>query len=195
MMLSEEDGAIAVSTARKAVEAECRGGVTDFPQGVIFSEPAGVFVTISEYPSGYLRGCIGYPEPVFPFGEALIRAAVSACHDPRFYPLTSVEAKECTVEVTRLTPPEELMFKDTADMLSQIELGRDGAILEAFGRRALFLPQVAPEQGWNKSEMFDALSRKAGLRTDAWKEPGVRVWTFRGEIFSETEPYGRAERR
>jgi len=195
MIFPEKDGLRAVVIARMAVDAECAGMETDPPSDGSFSEPAGVFVTLSEYPSGDLRGCIGFPEPVFPFGIALVRAAASACHDPRFDPLTSVEADRCTVEITRLTLPEELSFEDADDMLCQIELGRDGVILEAKGRRALFLPQVAPEQGWNKGEMFDALSRKAGLRTDSWRSAGIRVWVFRGEIFSETEPHGIAERR
>jgi uncharacterized protein len=99
------------------------------------------------------------------------------------------------VEVTILTTPVELEFSGTSEMLSQIEIGRDGVIMESTGQRALFLPQVAPEQGWNKEQMFSALSFKAGLNRNAWKGKGVRVWTFRGEVFSEIMPYGEVVRK
>ena len=41
---------------------------------------------------------------------------------------------------------------------------------EKGGRSAVFLPQVAPEQGWGRDEMLDNLSRKAGLPPGSWKE-------------------------
>ncbi|UAL07486.1 MAG: TIGR00296 family protein [Candidatus Methanogranum gryphiswaldense] len=195
MIFTDEDGRIAVKTARSVVDAESAGRKIDPVLPDSFSQKSGVFVTISWYPSGELRGCIGFPEPVFSLSEALVKAASFACHDPRFMPLTLREAKECTVEVTILTTPVELEFSGTSEMLSQIEIGRDGVIMESTGQRALFLPQVAPEQGWNKEQMFGALSFKAGLNRNAWKGKGVRVWTFRGEVFSEIMPYGEVVRK
>lgn len=194
MPLSDEDGVVAVRAARTAIDAEVAGRAVDLSFPRTFSERYGVFVTISLYPSGDLRGCIGYPEPVYPLEEALIGAAISACHDPRFPPLTPDEAKGCTVEVTVLTPPSELDFTDAEDLVSKIELGIDGIILQARGRRSLFLPQVAPEQGWDTVQTLDALAGKAGLRPKAWTEDGVRIWTFQGEIFSEAAPYGKVIR-
>ncbi len=194
MPLSDEDGVIAVRAARTVIDAEVSGKSVDLSFPRSFSGNRGVFVTISLYPSGDLRGCIGFPEPVRPLEEALVEAAVSACHDPRFPPLTAGEARECTVEVTVLTPPAELEFSDAGDLLPQIELGIDGIILQVRGRRALFLPQVAPEQGWSKEQTFDALAGKAGLPARAWREGDVRVWTFKGDIFSEAAPYGKVVR-
>ena len=63
-------------------------------------------------------------------------------------------------------------------------LGRDGMTLEKDGRFAVFLPQVAPEQGWDLPTTLSALSRKAGLPADAWRE-GARFETFRAEVFHE----------
>lgn len=194
MTLTDEEGKIAVKAARIVIDAESSGKHAEPPLPDSFSQKSGVFVTISWYPSGELRGCIGIPEPVFSLAEALLKAASSACHDPRFHDLTLREVRGCTVEVTVLTPPVELKFKDKDEMLSQIELGRDGVIMECTGRRALFLPQVAPEQGWNKQQMFEALSFKAGLNRDAWRKEGVRVWNFKGEVFSEKMPYGEVVR-
>ncbi len=195
MTLTDSDGVSAVRVARVVIDAECAGmgSNPDIPDS--FSIMRGVFVTVSEYPSMNLRGCIGFPEPVFLLKDALVRAAVSVCHDPRFEPLTSVEARNCVVEVTVLTSPKELSFKDYSEMLSMIELGRDGVIMEYMGHRALFLPQVASEQGWDKFQMFEALSYKAGLDRKAWKNKGVRIWAFGGEVFSEIMPYGDVVRK
>jgi len=51
---------------------------------------------------------------------------------------------------------------------------------------AVFLPQVAPEQGWDVSEMLTHLSVKAGLPGDAWKE-GASFLVFQADVFGEEE--------
>ena len=66
-----------------------------------------------------------------------------------------------------------------------IEIGRDGLILESRGRRGLLLPQVATEWGFDRERFLQEVSRKAGLPPDAWREPEARVWIFQAEVFSE----------
>ncbi len=81
---SDEEGEFAVRTARKVVEKFLESGNVpqiQFPKR--FEEKSGVFTTISIYPSGELRGCIGYPEPVFPLKEALVNSALAAAFDDR----------------------------------------------------------------------------------------------------------------
>lgn len=190
-----ELGIAAVKAARKAAEAETERRSVDpeLPGG--FGHRSGAFVTISDYPSGDLRGCIGYPEPALPLGEAIVSAARSACHDPRFPPLTSREASDCTFEVTILTPPEGIEFDSPEDLLDKIEIGRDGLIISYMGRRGLLLPQVPVEWKWNKAEYLSHLSMKAGLSQDAWKEKGVVIDRFEGEIFAEETPRGEVVRK
>lgn len=190
-----EYGRIAVKAARAAAEAETRGEPAEVRISGPFSESCGVFVTVSEFPSGDLRGCIGYPEPIFPLEKGLVKAAVSACHDPRFPPLTLEEAKACTFEITILTPPEEIHFSDPEELVRKIVIGRDGLIMELEGRRGLFLPQVPVEWGWDVYEYLAHLSVKAGLPPFAWSRPGVRFSRFEGEIFSEVSPDGEVERK
>ena len=84
----------------------------------------------------------------------------------------------CDFHTHALTPPEAV------GSWREIVLGRDGVTLEKDGRFAVFLPQVAPEQGWDLETMLGALSRKAGLPEDAWRE-GARFETFRAEVFHE----------
>lgn len=183
-------GRESVLIARAAAEAETENNPKDpsIPEG--FDEPSGAFVTINRYPSGELRGCIGYPEPVFPLGTAIIEAARSACHDPRFCPLSFKEAKECVFEVTILTPPEIIDYTTPEDLINKIEIGRDGLIMSHRGRRGLLLPQVPTERGWDTVTYLEQLSMKAGLPADIWKKERVTVEKFSGTVYAETSPYG-----
>jgi AMMECR1 domain-containing protein len=54
------------------------------------------------------------------------------------------------------------------------------------GHSAVFLPQVATEQGWHREEMLDNLCSKAGLNRDCWKM-GCQLSTFQAVVFSEGE--------
>jgi AMMECR1 domain-containing protein len=54
--------------------------------------------------------------------------------------------------------------------------------LEKNGRHAVFLPQVAPEQGWDLATTLAHLCRKAGLPNDAWRQ-GARLHVFEAEVF------------
>ena len=84
--MDTEDGILAVKAARSSIEAETQGLSPELDLPRSFDRKSGVFVTINTYPDGNLRGCIGYPEPVYPLKDALVFSAQSACHDPRFCP-------------------------------------------------------------------------------------------------------------
>lgn len=184
-------GEEAVALARSAVEAEVRGGrPIDVPDPG-FDGRAGAFVTLSTFPRGDLRGCIGIPLPVMPLRDAIVRAGRSACHDPRFPDLTEGELGSVNVEVTVLSPPRTIRAGRPEDIPDAIEIGRDGLILEYMGASGLFLPQVPVEQGWDAEEYLDHLCLKAGLRPGMWRSPGARVSSFTGEAWHETEPRGR----
>ena len=184
-----EEGTFAVKAARKSIESETLGlsPEIDFPKS--FDVKSGVFVTINTYPQGNLRGCIGYPEPVFPLKDALVFSAQSACHDPRFMPLSEREAANCTVEVTILSEPV-LMECEKKDLPKNIIIGRDGLIIQFGRRRGLLLPQVPVEWGWDQEEFLVQLCAKAGLPPDAWMLKDTMIWSFTGEIFKETSPRG-----
>jgi AMMECR1 domain-containing protein len=65
-----------------------------------------------------------------------------------------------------------------------IVLARDGVLLNKQGRGAVFLPQVAPEQGWTLDMTLSALSRKAGLPMNAWQS-GADLQVFQALVFHE----------
>ena len=70
------------------------------------------------------------------------------------------------------------------DSYKDIVIGKHGVYLIKNGKNAVFLPQVAPEQGWDLEETLTHLSMKAGLPSDAWKK-GAEFLVFTAQVFSE----------
>lgn len=68
----------------------------------------------------------------------------------------------------------------------EIVIGRHGIILRKDGRSATFLPQVAPEQGWNRETTLRHLAMKAGLGPDGWRE-GASFSVYEAIVFTEGE--------
>ncbi len=184
-------GKEAVALARQVIESYVRGNAPDADIPSDFNTLAGAFVTLHTHPDRQLRGCVGIPEPVMSLGDAIIRAAVSACQDPRFPPLRLDEVDGVVVEVSILTPPQRIVAEGPADIIRSIVIGRDGLIIEKHGQRGLLLPQVPVEWGWDPEQYLENLCRKAGLRPDDWKD--AELYSFESIIFTETEPRGDVE--
>lgn len=127
-----------------------------------------------------LRGCIGTLEPQEPLYRSVIRyAAHSAFEDPRFSPVEARELPGLTLEVSALTSLRPIAGPE------EIVAGRDGVQLEKGVYRAVFLPQVATEQGWQTWQLLEQLSLKAGLLQDGWM--GATLWIFQADVFGEEE--------
>ena len=183
-LLTAEEGACAVRLARSVLEQKI-GGTTfsPIPLAPIFNEKRGVFVTLTR--DGELRGCIGFPYPTFPLGEAIREAAISAAlQDPRFPPLRATELPCIRVEVTVLSLPQ-LMTAEPAARPGAVEIGKHGLIARGYGRSGLLLPQVPVEWNWDSQEFLDHTCMKAGLPGGCWKEDCVEFYTFEGQIFHE----------
>lgn len=183
-LLSPDEGECAIQIARAALQnavARQRMPVQKLP--AVFREKRGVFVTLTK--NGDLRGCIGFPYPVMPLGEAIPSAAESAAlQDPRFPPVSQTELPAIRLEVTVLTVPVllECLPKDRP---AHIEVGRHGLIIRGQGTSGLLLPQVATDYGWNATEFLDHTCAKAGFRSRCWDSDRVEVLTFEGQIFPE----------
>ncbi|MFC1770518.1 AmmeMemoRadiSam system protein B [Candidatus Margulisiibacteriota bacterium] len=137
----------------------------------------GAFVTLKK--RGQLRGCIGEILPRQELYKAIIDQAINAAaNDHRFQPVSPDEVKELEFEISALSQPEPVEnYKD-------IVLGKHGIIIQKDGRSAVFLPQVAPEQGWTLEETLTHLSMKAGLSGDSWKS-GMQFLVFEATVFHE----------
>ncbi len=137
---------------------------------------AAVFVTLFE--QSELRGCMGALEPLRALPQAVADACLlAALDDPQFWPVRASELPDIDLEISVLGPMQP------ASQPEQIRLGTDGVVVEAPGRRALLLPQVAPEQGWDAPQLWQGVCRKAGLDDDAWRAPGARLSTFQAVRF------------
>ena len=199
-LLSAEDGKILVGTARRAI-ADHLAGKKLLPianVGPDLDSPRGVFVTLFDQArSRRLRGCIGNPFPKTSLLNETMRCAVDAATmDPRFVPVRKDEfLQSITVEVTVLSPLEDILVKSPLDLILNIKVGRDGLFVDGFGTRGLLLPQVAVDAGFDEEEFLNECCLKAGLMPDAWVTGSVRVARFQGQIFSEDEPGGRVFER
>ncbi len=150
---------------------------TDNPR---FLRPGGAFVTLKKH--GDLRGCIGYIYSERPLYETIQQAAVAAAtQDPRFPPVRLAEMAEITIEISLLSPLERV--RDVNDIV----VGKHGLLIRRGYYQGLLLPQVAPEQGWNREQFLEGVCYKAGLPSDAWKDPATELYSFTAEVFSEGE--------
>jgi AmmeMemoRadiSam system protein A len=182
-VLSAEGRRQLLALARGTLEAHFRGEPPSrlpSDRSETFGDPRAVFVTLRM--GDRLRGCIGTIAPEGDLSRTVPRFALRAAfEDPRFSGLASDELPGCTIEISVLTAPLPL------DDPEEIVIGRDGLILEIAGRRALLLPQVATEWGFDRTTFLGELSRKAGLPPDAWRQPEAKLWSFQAEVFAEDE--------
>lgn len=182
-MLNESQRATAHDLVKRALaQAVSKGRETPMPSDepaakeAPFNERFGVFVTLHDA-SGDLRGCIGNILPVATLAEGLWgRAQDAALNDPRFDPVTPAELSSLSIEISVLSRPVSVASPN------DIEIGRHGILLKKRGRSAVFLPQVAPEQGWNLETTLNHLALKAGLAPGAWRE-GASFEVFEAEVF------------
>ncbi len=189
MLLTLEEGTIAVRLARKAIETYLsEGRVIQERLTGVFEQKRGVFTTLTKH--GELRGCIGFPYPIKRLDEAIIESAIAAAtDDPRFPPVQLDEMDEIVVEVTILTPPEKLNVKPT-ELPKHVEIGRHGLMVKRGFYSGLLLPQVAVEFGFDAEEFLSQTCMKAGLPPDCWLMEGTEVYRFEGQIFKEVRPRG-----
>jgi len=194
-MLTVAEQQTLLRLARETIETRLRTG--DMPEDVearhaitpALKEKAGAFVTLKI--GDTLRGCIGrigYPDEagsLLPIYRTIMLMSVqSALRDPRFRPVQAEELDSISIEISVLTIAREVGGSE--DFIP----GRHGIIISQGGRSAVFLPQVAPEQGWGRDETLRHLCLKAGLPEDAWKEEGMKFFIFTAQVFSEHSSRG-----
>ena len=176
-----------IQTARRAIKQYVKNGKKISVNNYLekYNNKRGVFVTIYKKNPKSLRGCIGFPYPSFPLIEALIEAAISACNDPRFPPLSEDELDQITIEISILTEPKLINVKDPKEYLKKIEIGKDGLIIKKGVFSGLLLPQVAVEQKWNVEQFLENICLKAGLTIDSWMDETSKIYKFQAEIIHE----------
>jgi AmmeMemoRadiSam system protein A len=183
--LTEQDRKQLLALARKTIDyaLEKRRVPQASELGVPISDamrcPRAAFVTLKK--DHMLRGCIGDIFPQKPLYKSVIQNAIHACFNDRRFPQVSKdECKDITIEISALTAPSPVASAD------EIRIGTDGVVLNKDGHSAVFLPQVAPEQGWDLDQTLTQLSLKAQLPGDAWKQ-GAGFLVFQADVFGESD--------
>ncbi len=129
---------------------------------------AATFVTLQLH--NQLRGCIGTLQAYQPLVKDVSQHAFDAAFkDPRFTSVNSEEAEQLEIHISILTPDEAIEFTSEEDLLSQLEPGIDGLIIEDGSHRATFLPSVW-EQLPDRQQFLQHLKQKAGLSADHWSD-------------------------
>ncbi len=187
--LTSDQGTEAVALARATLESlllhdgSLAGWYATSDERETLRARAGAFVTLNHKgvqagDPGRLRACMGLIEAGQALSEAVVRASVWASQDPRFPRLKAGELSGLEVEVSVLSPVRRVVGPEA------IVVGKHGVILEKGRHRAVFLPHVATEQGWDRQTMLEQLSRKAGLPSDGWRV-GAHFDVFTAQIFGE----------
>jgi AmmeMemoRadiSam system protein B/AmmeMemoRadiSam system protein A len=179
--LQDSEKRILLKLARETIRRYLATGtvplVRNLPARMNFAQ--GAFVTLRKL--GELRGCIGHIPPDFELGKIVANVSMlSAFEDRRFAPVRMDELEDIEIEISVLTPMKPIASAE------EIVPGRDGVQISKAGRTAVFLPQVATEQNWDRTEMLENLCFKGALPSGCWRhEASLR--TFQAEVFSESQ--------
>jgi AmmeMemoRadiSam system protein A len=177
--LSNSEKEDLLKVARNAIEARVRGNRNPPGVGTVsgsLAEPRGAFVSL--YKKGMLRGCIGSVISDNALAETVEEMAIAAAtRDPRFRPVTPEELPYIELEISALTPFQEI---DDPDL---IEVGTHGIMIKKGPYSGLLLPQVATERNWDSHTFLRETCRKAGLDPDAWKDSDARIYVFSADVF------------
>ena len=140
------------------------------------------FVTI--YRKGRLRGCVGTLQAWCPLAQDICQNAFSAAfHDNRFSVVQEHELATLKYKLSILSIPERMTFSSEADVLDQIDAGKDGVILAYGERKSTFLPSVWAQLP-NKKDFWTHLKQKAGLSKNWWSS-AAQVFKYQSELIEE----------
>ena len=148
-------------------------------------EEGASFVTLTK--AGALCGCIGTLEPYQPLVQDVCEhAAAAAVEDYRFAPVRPEELTALMVEISCLTVPKVLAYRDPTEIPGLLRPSVDGVVLRDGVHRATFLPQV-----WEKipdpEAFLNHLCWKMGAPENYWRIKRLEVLTYQVEEFSEAE--------
>lgn len=181
IMLKDSQKKELLMIARKSIESIVKHNQKSsvISEDKLLLEHRGAFVTI--YKNKSLRGCIGLIESDQPLINVVNDMAIQAAtRDPRFVPISIEELDKISLEISVMSPIEQITDP------KQIEVGKHGLIIRKGYNSGLLLPQVAVEYNWNREQFLEQTCVKAGLKPDDWKQ-GAKIFIFSAEVFGEKE--------
>ncbi|EEQ40244.1 hypothetical protein EJF18_50456 [Clavispora lusitaniae] len=168
--MSKSLAVLAFESLCSKLKSSSRARLADISQSLgesqTYPSKAPLFITWNK--NNTLRGCIGTFSSVEIESGVAEYALISAFEDSRFPPIKESELDKLSVSVTLLANFEPI------DDCQDWEIGVHGlkVQIQANGRfySGTFLPSVAEEQEWNKTETLWYLLRKAGYNGVSEKE-------------------------
>jgi len=143
----------------------------------------GAFVTLHRQDE--LRGCVGSMEGEEVLGATVARVAWEAAFaDSRFLPLRPDELDSLRIEISVLSPLEEVAAGSLEELGALLRPRVDGLLIETLGHHATFLPAVWDNVS-GRDEFLALLWRKAGLPPGRWP---VTAYRYTAEEFEATVP-------
>ena len=187
--LDKHQGQALVRLARQTIAEKLgKSSIKADPEDLedaVFQTSRGTFVTLTI--DKQLRGCIGNLEPRESILAGIKRNAVNAAfHDPRFPPLKPAELDRADIEVSILTEPYPLEYRDSEDLLAKLRVHVDGVILRKGSASATFLPQVWAQLP-RPEEFLSHLCMKAGLGADTWRKRHLEILIYQVQYFEEAK--------
>jgi len=200
-MLTIEEATFLLKLARRLV-TESVSDETGEEEKVAFKtlrEKRGVFVCLREFEKSAKRAgkviiSSGYPLPIFPIVEAVENASLNISIHILRSSLREISEflKDVIFELTILTVPKKILVEQPIGYPREIEIGRDGLIVQRNFYTGAILPKVAIEKRWNAIEFLSECCMEAKLAADAWLEEGTSVYKFQTNVYVELEPSGKA---
>lgn len=188
--LPEEQIDLLLHIAREAItkglggDRQWRPDLEPLPERL--HHPGACFVTL--FTGGELHGCIGSVEPHQPLARDVAKNAISAAfNDPRFPALRTNESAYTAIEISILSPLQEVPFDSIDHLIEQLQPGEDGILVERDWNRGLLLPQV-----WDKItdpyEFLTHVALKAQSDISIYDDPDAKVSVFRVYHFNQPAP-------
>ncbi len=182
--LTDAEKAELLALARKSVEYVVEEKNTYEPAASTseaLNQERGAFMTLKE--RGQLRGCIGYTSAIKPlYMTVRDTATLAALRDPRFPPVSASELPQLEYEISVLSPLRRVLD------IHQIKVGQHGLLMKNGDNEGLLLPQVPVEQRWDRQTFLEQTCRKAGMRSDCWKDEDTDIFMFTAVVFGEHKP-------
>ena len=191
--LTEQDKRLLVDLARQTLSWwVTENKPPELPKGKLrgaLKANLGCFVTLEKQG---LRGCIGMFDPSTSLASNVVSRAVAAStHDHRFPPVKPEELSEIHVEISVLTAPKPLPYKNPQDLLTKLVPLEHGVILKTRKGSSTYLPQVW-EQLPDKEQFLSRLCFKHGALATCWRDGPERtqVEIYEAIVFGE-DTHGR----
>lgn len=181
MKFTLEERKYLMNLARNTIKARLEGKKEIELEGVPekFKKDGACFVTLHK--DKMLRGCIGSLTASKALYRDVISNAVNAAFfDPRFSAVALDELDKIDIEISILSEPRKLSYRNANDLIKKIKK-EYGIIIKKGMHTATFLPSVW-EEIKEKEEFLSHLCLKAGLYPGEWENNSLEVYYYTVDV-------------